>query len=629
MNAGVIFLVIFLIFILFLVGFLVVIRAAAHHLVPRINYFFLAFTWALFAFPLILIPFDLANIFRTTPIKSPIINFFWIFYLYVSIALSQLILPVWEYYVWDAHFTWKSKLAHSFLNVLKTLLVKIGLVIICFVVYILIYRKSEHSFNDFKTLGIRMLNCVYYLIFFLALSYGLIKLPIHAHRAIRHKKIRRTRETVFKNVFFLLRKYHREYQSIQRFYSLLGIIQNKFPGQFVTEFETIEQLIYQSQIYSGLIDDQFNQLTYVRKLDEFDAKQWKKLHKEVKTNVIKLQQTQSRYYYLMQTALGYARLTKKIEAPLLETSSFFFQYEQQKKGRLSYKFLVFGMCCMLTVWILFLESLEFVSTESLIVILTHLWASQNHSLALMICSSILLIISSVYILSSVFFFMMHFNVGHITGIRLNHRTSLPSLISLTRWLSMFTFPVCYFIFQILLTPAEYQGSYFFDSLKTSDFLFFWGKPFPWLLIPFLFLLIVFFALNCHKSIAEKVGFYFLGVKNQEFPELTEAEQTLMVQDDCRQSHSNSATQSKVSIFSFVEKSPSEHIRNVKMIGWENWPKDFHENKVYEGFPVQARLQLLSFENYLYNNYDIFFYDCQIFKHILQTNNPNGRTEHYY
>jgi hypothetical protein len=311
------------------------------------------------------------------------------------------------------------------------------------------------------------------------------------------------------------------------------------------------------------------------------------------------------------------------ETPLLRESSFFKIPKPDKPFIKTLKTFLFISCGFLSLWILFLEILEFCSESSLIIILDHLWGKNQQSIIPEILSSILLIISSIYTIGAVFFFMIHFNLGHFTGIRLNHRSSLSSLVSLSRWFGVFTFPVCYFLFQIVLTPKEYQNTYFYNSLKTTDYLFFFGKPFPWLITPVLVLFVLIFWMKWHLSIANKLGYYFFGVDKVKFAELKENEKDFLMKSYTDMEDSDIRGKFKTNIFTFVKKSAWDHIRNLKTMSWQKWPESFNESSYYLGLPVQDRIHFLSFENYLYKYYDVFLMDYNFYQNIERQNMERG------
>lgn len=558
----------------------------------------IALTWGFFALPLILLPFDLTNVFRASPLRSPFIEFMWKFYLYMSILFSQLVLPFWGRYIESPHFTAGARVKHSLLDIGKTVLLKLLFVGVCFVAYYFLFDvKGSHPFDDFRTLGVRLLNCVYYFFFLVAFSYGLLKIPLYAMRSLWPRSLRESRETLVGHIYHSLACYAREQGKMSQFFSLLEELKSIYPRKFEEEFARLDSLFDKTQIFAGDPSFEYFDLELYHRRYDFSEKEMLRLHKKVIKYSTRLEQTQSRYYYFLDQFKLPRRApnsTPLLKKPTLPAPLGPPRFRQT---------LVFCACTCLSLWLAFLLTLEFSSESSLISVLSHLWASEHSALFPRVLSGVLLVVSGAYTTCTVFFCMIHFNLGHVTGLRLNHRTSLPSLISLSSWLSLFTFPLCYFLVQLVLTPGEYRSSYFFQSLRTSDYLSLWGQPLPHLMIPLVLPLLFFFWFGIHQKLARKVGYYFFGVRESDFGKFSEQEKALFDRpipqySPYTQRNSNQTDPNKTvgaRIFDFVKRPMSNRIDRVKQLPWSHWPAQFLVKGPFRKMGLEARVTLLGFE----------------------------------
>ena len=170
--------------------------------------------------------------------------------------------------------------------------------------------------------------------------------------------------------------------------------------------------------------------------------------------------------------------------------------------------------CLVSAVVLVLMGLDFGARDILDFYLQAIW--QTHSGVGVAIIFILILSATMIIITSVFICMFELNIGFLTGIKLDHQTNLLTLLSLTQFLSLFTLPAFFLICHLFLSVDKYESTFFYQNIKSSDFINIGYIPFPVLITPFFFVMLVFFMLGVHVQVLEKLGYYLYGIKTSNF-----------------------------------------------------------------------------------------------------------------
>ena len=496
--------------------------------------------------------------------------------------ISQIIIPFWVEFVCNGHFVWTKRVFFSFVAILKLLTFKILMVVIVFVLYLILFSSSNHGFSDFKNLAIKMLNSLYYLVYLVCFGHGLLRLPRISFKMVLSSSLRLKKEKILANLYVSLHDYAEKHSELSRNVSILRILKNIHFNYLDEEFKAISKVLNESQTFCGFDDAKMREKPEYCNRASFSSKDAIIWHGKLKELNYRCQHDRSRFYYLLSVYFSILKTSKskkglvkvntgnKLEEQILENqiddsscvkminTNIVFSTENISKKTKMFRILLLILSVFFSCTIIFLEILEFFFPDTLSEMIYKLW---NPTTIIHLIFTLLFILSTgLFVLLTVYTCMFYFNLGKLSGLRLNKRTDLLSLISLSRWLSLFTFPICFDIFHKFLTQYQYKRTNFYTSLKRSDFIQIKGIPLPFLVFPFLIVIIVFFSTELHSKLCNKLGYFLYGLKPSKFPPLTESELGYLLSSINQFESKQSLISSKV--FFNIQLSPKTHSTEI-------------------------------------------------------------------